>query len=260
MTDLEHGKNHTLDEATRRSNREVGIAPDGSKVSFEQDCGNGRWESGEAINCGYVIAANQGARPKKVCESCIPRGFSSDGSILLVRKYDPVHINTPPSWIAALDLASGVERKFVTSSSCAIDSASFSWDDRWIIVAKVSGRNKEQIMIAPIRNGIAANEAEWIAITDGTQSDGGPQFSPNGDTAFFISKRDGYDCIWAQRLDLATKRPIGKAFGVQHFHDASQKDLDGYWNGDDSDLSVSRNKMLVNLVQWHVGIWMTRID
>jgi hypothetical protein len=68
------------------------------------------------------------------------------------------------------------------------------------------------------------------------------------------------DCIWGQRLDPATKRPIGEAFGFEHFHDASQKDLDGLWNGDGADLSVARDKIIVSLVQWHVGIWMTQIQ
>jgi len=114
-------------------------------------------------------------------------------------------------------------------------------------------------MIAPIRNGTAGKDAEWIAVTDGTHSDHGPQFSPDGNTAYFTSTRDGYDCIWAQRLEPATKRPVGQAFGYEHFDNASQKYLDGFWGGD-SELSVARDKIIVGLVQWHVGIWMTQIE
>jgi DNA-binding winged helix-turn-helix (wHTH) protein/Tol biopolymer transport system component len=258
LTDLRSGRNRILDEASRRSNYSVGIAPDGSKVSFEQDCGNRRWQSGEPVNCGFV-GAIEGERPRKVCESCIPRGFSSDDSVLLVRKFNPIHDDKPPGWIAALHLASGTEKQLVASPGSAIESASLSWDDRWIIFAREVGA-KGQIMIAPIRDGIAGKEPEWVAVTDGAHNDGGPQFSPDGNTAYFISRRDGYDCIWAQRLEPATKRPAGEAFGYEHFHDASQKDLDGFWNGDSADLSVARDKIIVSLVQWHVGIWMTQIE
>jgi DNA-binding winged helix-turn-helix (wHTH) protein/Tol biopolymer transport system component len=259
LTDLKSGKNQILDQASRRSNRAVGLASDGSKVSFEQDCDQRRWQSGEPLNCGFVGSV-EGERPRKVCESCIPRGFSSDGRVLLVRKYNPVRNDKPPGWIAALDLVSGTERQLVASSNSAIESASLSWDDRWIILAKELSRARGQIMIAPVRDGTAGKEPDWIAVTDGTHNDGGPQFSPDGNTAYFVSKRDGYDCIWAQRLDPATKRPLGEAFGYEHFHDASQKDLDGYWNGDDADLSISRDKIIVSLVQWHVGIWMTQFE
>jgi Tol biopolymer transport system component len=258
LTDLKSGKNHIVDEATRRSNYSVGIAPDGSKVSFEQDCGDRRWQSGEPVNCGFVSSA-EGEGSRKVCESCIPRGFSSDGSVLLIRKY-PVRDDNPPASIAALDLRSGSEKQFlVAPPNSAIESASLSWDDRWIIFGKTLDRTKGQIMVAPVRDGIAGKEPEWIAVTDGTHNDDLPQFSPDGTMAYFISNRDGYHCIWAQRLDPATKRPIGEAFGYEHFHDASQKDLDGFWSSD-GDLSVARDKIIVSLVQWHVGIWMTQIQ
>jgi eukaryotic-like serine/threonine-protein kinase len=258
LTDLKSNKNHIVDEATRRSNYSVHIAPDGSKVSFEQDCGNRRWQSGEPVNCGFVSSA-EGEGSRKVCESCIPRGFSSDGSVLLIRKYDPVRDDKPPGWIAALDLRSGSEKQLVASPNSLIESASLSWDDRWIIFGKILDRTKGQIMIAPVRDGIAGKEPEWIAVTDGTHNDDLPQFSPDGTMAYFISNRDGYHCIWAQRLDPATKRPIGEAFGYEHFHDASQKNLDGFWSSD-GDLSVARDKIIVSLVQWHVGIWMTQIQ
>jgi Tol biopolymer transport system component len=258
LTDLKSGKNRILDEASRRSNYSVRISPDGSKVSFEQDCGNRRWQSGEAVNCGFV-GTTEGERSRKVCESCIPEGFSSDNSVLLVRKFNPIRDDKPPGWIATLDLASGTEKQFLASASSAIDSASLSWDERWLIFVKELGRGKGQIMIAPIHGGIAGKETGWVPVTDGTHSEGGPQFSPDGNTAYFISTRDGYDCIWAQRLEPATKRPVGEAFGYEHFHDASQKDLDGFWGGDGG-LSVGRDKIIVSLVQWHVGIWMTQIE
>jgi DNA-binding winged helix-turn-helix (wHTH) protein/Tol biopolymer transport system component len=258
LTDLESGRNHILDQASRRSNYSVGIASDGSKVSFEQDCDNRRWQSGEPVNCGFV-ASVESERPRKVCESCIPKDFSSDGSVLLVRKFNPVRDDEPPGWIAALNLTSGNEKQLAVSPSGAIESASYSWDDRWIILEKTLGRTRRQIMIAPVRDGTASKEPEWISVTDGLHNDFGPQFSPDGNVAYFISKRDGYGCIWAQRLDPLTKRPMGEAFGYEHFHDASQKDLDGYW-GSDADLSVSRDKIIVSLVQWHVGIWMTQFE
>jgi DNA-binding winged helix-turn-helix (wHTH) protein/Tol biopolymer transport system component len=259
LTNLKSGKSHILDQASRRSTYSVGIASDGSKVSFEQDCDQRRWQSGESLNCGFVGSV-EGERPKKVCESCVPRGFSSDGSVLLIRKYNPVRADQPPGWIAALNLTSGAEEQLAASPSSAIESASLSWDDHWVILAKELSRTRGQIMIAPVRDGSAGKEPQWIAVTDGTHNDGGPQFSPDGNTAYFISTRDGYDCIWAQRLDPATKRPVGEAFGYEHFHDASQKDLDGFWSGDAGDLSVARDKIIVSLVQWHVGMWMTQFE
>ena len=47
-----------------------------------------------------------------------------------------------------------------------------------------------------------------------------PAWSPDGRFLYFISERDGFRCVWARPLDAATKRPIGDAFAVRHFHAA----------------------------------------
>src|SRR3954469_17297638 len=44
------------------------------------------------------------------------------------------------------------------------------------------------------------------------------QWSPDGNTLYFTSGADGFTCLWAQRLDGNTRRPLGDAFAVQHFH------------------------------------------
>jgi len=43
-------------------------------------------------------------------------------------------------------------------------------------------------------------------------------WSPDGNLLYFISERDGFVCLWAQRLDPATKHPQGAAFPIRHFH------------------------------------------
>jgi hypothetical protein len=37
---------------------------------------------------------------------------------------------------------------------------------------------------------------------------------------YFVSYRDGFLCIWAIRLDPATKKPAGAPFAVYHSHGA----------------------------------------
>ena len=78
-------------------------------------------------------------------------------------------------------------------------------------------RGREPTYIAPVRDGVAAPEREWIRITDGPV-DGRSWWAPDGNLLYVLSDRDGSQCIWAQRLDPATKRPQGPAFGVYHLH------------------------------------------
>jgi WD40-like Beta Propeller Repeat len=94
-------------------------------------------------------------------------------------------------------------------------------------------------------------------VTDGKHSDDKPQFSPDGSTVYFTSARDAYLCIWAQRLDPATNHPLGPPFAYEHFHNH------GGWVAAihqwSSDLSVARDKMLINLPQGDSDIWLTRV-
>ena len=117
-------------------------------------------------------------------------------------------------------------------------------------------------MIAPVRDGVPGKEAEWIAVTDGEYNDDKPQFSPDGNTVYFLSStRDGYICIWAQKLNPVTRRPVGAPIGYEHFHSWAQRDLSPYGQAiSASDLTVARDKMLVNLPQFRVDIWMTQIE
>ena len=35
---------------------------------------------------------------------------------------------------------------------------------------------------------------------------------------YFTSWRDGHNCLWGQRIEVTSHRPVGEAFAVQHFH------------------------------------------
>lgn len=204
------------------------------------------------------MVAAAGGEPKQVCERCSPRGFSSDGSLVLLQKYslaDPTEDR-----IVSLDLRTRTEQDFLSDPDKPLFHAFFSWDDRWVIFKKVRSVDwtQAQIMIAPMRHGSAAGEAEWIAVTDGQYSDDKPQFSADGNTVYFTSTRDGYLCIWAQRLDPVSKHLLGPPFAYEHFHTAEGRAAAFDQKG--SDLSVARDKILISLPEPHNEIWMTQMQ
>jgi len=264
LRDLASGADRILDEVGRKpgSGGQTSISPDGSKVIFERNCKTG----GQVGLCSFMVTA-AGGEPQQVCESCTARGFSSTGSVVLIQKYV---YSDAPNTISAVDLTSRTERAFLSTADKDVYHPFFSWDDRWVVFKKVLGWRllKAQIMIAPVRNGVAGKEAEWITVTNGEYTDDKPQFSPDGNTVYFTSTRDGYLCVWAQKLDPATKRPVGQPFGYEHFHNSSGRDAASYSRGwgiypDLStfpDLSVARDKMLIELPQFRADIWMTQIQ
>ena len=257
LRNLSTGTEHLLE----KDGGSVSISPDGARVAFARTCKNAtsavpplRPSLGESA-CSFLMAASGGA-PEQVCEDCTARGFSSNGSLLLVQKYFP---RSEHDRIDVIDLATKTERAFLSSSERPLYHAFFSWDDRWVVFKKLFELRKAQILIAPVRNGVAAEEKAWIAVTDGQHSDDKPQFSADGNTILFTSTRDGYLCIWAQRLNPVTKHPVGQPFALEHFHNsegAYGAMLDNQWY---HDLTVARDKMLINLPEVHADVWMTQI-
>ena len=64
---------------------------------------------------------------------------------------------------------------------------------------------------------------------------------------YFTSTRDGYLCIWAQRLDPVSKHPLGSPFAYEHFHNSPG--AAAAFDQGTFDLSVARDKILINLPQ-----------
>jgi hypothetical protein len=99
-----------------------------------------------------------------------------------------------------------------------IHGAEPSPDRKWVAF-HLPGVTNEPVKIAPLRNGRAASESEWITVAEYPGRNNRPWWSPDGTLLYFLSLKDNYPDIWAQRLDPATKRPVGEAFAVYHFHE-----------------------------------------
>ena len=262
LRNLSTGTEHLMDDKDLQQIGDVvtSISPDGSTVLFQRECKEASFRDfpDKSLPCGFMVSA-AGGEAERICLRCTPRGFSSDGSVVLLQKYDPADPNKDR--IVALDLHTKTEHEFLSLPHSALYHPFFSWDDHWVIFKKVTSWDlpdpPSQIMIAPVRHGSAGTEAEWIPVTDGSHSDDKPQFSADGNTVYFTSTRDGYLCIWAQKLDPVTKHPLGSPVAYEHFHNSAGHDASA--NHAASDLSVARDKILINLPEMHPAIWMTQI-
>ena len=263
LRDLSLSEERLLDDQGRRPRLtyETSISPDGSTVIFERDCKQGTWpdQPENPITCGFMVAA-AGGQPEQICERCTPRGFSSDGSVILLQKFDMTDFDK--SRIVSLDLRTRTEKDFLSLPDAPLFHPYFSWDDRWVVFKKPQSQKLSeplsQILIAPIRRGTPATEAQWIAVTDGHHIDDKPQFSADGNTVYFTSTRDGNLCIWGQRLDPVNKKLMGPPFAYEHFHNSAGRA--GAIDVSQHDFSVGRDKMLISLPQIHSDTWITQMQ
>jgi Tol biopolymer transport system component/DNA-binding winged helix-turn-helix (wHTH) protein len=243
LRDLTTGTERQLIEGTRLS--DTSISPDGSRVAYM-----GVLNDKSAM---FQVPAAGGV-PMKLCQDCWPRGFSSDGSILLTQQR---YSGTGRAHAVAIRIPSGEEKDFLADSKYDLWHPFFSWDDRWVSFKIVQDEPWAKLMIARVRNGAAVGESEWISVTDGKSADDKPQFSPDGNTLYFTSTRDGHLCIWAQHLDRTTKHPSGAPVVVQHFHNAQWRIMD---NQRSEELWVARDKIVTNIPEFHGDIWMMKLD
>jgi hypothetical protein len=80
-------------------------------------------------------------------------------------------------------------------------------------------------------------------------------WSPDGNVLYFLSDRDGWRCIWAQRVEAFGKRPLGAAFPVYHFHEA-RRTLTSKFHYPEPRIWVARDKMVFELEEVSGNIWM----
>jgi Tol biopolymer transport system component len=216
------------------------ISPDGAYVGYGfPTLGQREWDL-------YMISA-AGGSPRRVCQGCgNPKGFSSDGSRMLMQRG---YLDPGFDQIALLDVATGKETIVLSDPQHHLWNAFYSWDDKWVAFLMQTDDHRLRIYITPAQNLIPAGPDHWIQLTSGEYGDNKVQFSPDGNTVYFTSNRDGFTCIWALRLDPKTKRPLGAPFAIQHFHDRQ--------GGNASmELNVARDKIVTNLDEVHSDIWM----
>jgi Tol biopolymer transport system component len=217
------------------------IAPDGSKVAFNTT------ENQKPV---LQVAPTNGAESESVCQQCgTSNGWSYDGKRILSEVL-------ATRSVVLIDVASGQKTEILKHTKYGLSRGRFSPDDRWISFHSITPSTR-QIFVAPFR-AIVIPESQWIAITDGKAMDRYATWSPDGNLLYFLSEREGFRCIWAQRLDPMTKHPLGAAFPVRHFH-TSRRSLMTIGDPIGMGMSVAIDKLVFSMVERTGNIWMTNI-
>ena len=161
-----------------------------------------------------------------------------------------------------LEVASGAKTDLLQHPDYVILRSNFSPDDRWIAFCAIDKSNKSRIFITRFRASTPPDRNEWVEATTadasflraGAVGDNSPHWSPDGTLIYFTSDRDGFLCLWAQRLDPATKKPVGSAFPVYHLHSARRSlgNVVIFFQ----QISVAKDKLVFPLNERTANIWM----
>jgi Tol biopolymer transport system component len=111
----------------------------------------------------YVLPIGKGVA-EKLCDDCgLPMDWSPDGRRILYYWGQPIGYST-------IDVVTRQRVDVIRHPKYNIHRARFSPDGNWIAfhVPMQAEEGRSPIFIAPLRNGAAAVESEWIQVTDGT--------------------------------------------------------------------------------------------
>ena len=214
------------------------LSPDGAEVAFGY---------APPLPESIWLIPFQGGSMRQLCADCgEPRAWLPDGRGLLFQKLSPGE-----SRIGVLD-RSGHVVPLLQSSESALFSPSISRDGKWLALIVRTPPNDTRVTVVPLHQGTAAAKSDWIAVTEPGLLVNKPRWSPNGNILYYIADRDGFACIWANRLDLATKRPLGAPKAVAHFHTRGNS-LDTAY---DEELSVADDKLVLAIGESFGNIWL----
>ncbi|HEY1216637.1 MAG TPA: hypothetical protein VGE93_23675, partial [Bryobacteraceae bacterium] len=201
------------------------------------------------------VAPVSGESPRRIVDAknMLPCLFAWDWSL------DERHLlfNSTDAKVHSVDVQSGREKVLLERPDFGLFQAKFSPNDQAIALVGCRpyrpGGSECEIFIVPRENGLPAPADHWIAIDHPSRWDDKPRWSPDGSLIYFISDRDGYICLWAQRFDARAKALIGAAFPVYHFHNArlSMANVDAGI----LEIGVAKDKIVVGLGELTGNIW-----
>jgi len=241
LKDFEHGTEKPI-FGFAASGHLPSISADGSTLIYSVSDGNRL--ANFLLNIG---ADGSFGVPRRFCAECGNPWMSSSDARILLYSTDP-----PQREIFALSIDSGEKRLAVSAARPMLSRPRLSPDNQWIAFLQRSEASW-RIFVVPY-DGTAKKEDQWIAITDGRFAELIPDWSPSGALLYFYSERDGNLCIWAQRLDLQSKHPIGAPFAVKHFHEArrSLENVPLIELG----MSLTPDRIILNQGEAKGNIWM----
>lgn len=226
LRDLETGEETALTSSATEKYGPI-LSADGSQLTYAE---SGTWSI-------YLVGLDGGG------ERLIPEAV---GLATFLTADGRMFYHDVPGRVSVLDLASRRRTLLLEKSDHRFVGTHLSPEGRWLTFSEVS-RGRSRIIVARYRGPAPIEEQDWIELTDGRSWDIHSYWSPGSSVIYFSSDRDGSICLWAQRLDPATKRPSGAPEALLHEHSAARS-ITGF--------SLARDRLAVTMVERTGSIWM----
>lgn len=177
-----------------------------------------------------------------ICEGCIFFDETADGSAYLygaspdrmfLRGYKGGPITEPVS-----------DGSFAVMTHGRLDPS-----NRWLaFVGSRKGDSEHHIYVAPFQPAARLSRKSWIDLGSGLT----PLWSPSGDWIYFDDRHGAFRCIWRQRFDAKTGKPVGDRSLVAHIHGDGKLTTALHM----ADRGVARDRIVYSVLEETSNIWL----
>ncbi len=236
--------------------QERALTTGGRYKSFAQITRDGEWVAWKVNNVddrAIFETPFAGGAAVELCADCgAPDAWSADRKWLFY-----VQRRSARLFVGLLDIASGTGHPYLQDAQLGLRVTSVSDDGKWIAFAAFRTDRDFDMYVAPFSADRPPPRPEWIPIPHSARAHPDPHWSPDGNLLYFSSEEDSYNCLFAERLDPATKHPRGGPFAVQHFHSRSLRMLAPSLS--EPSMALAFDKMVLSLENRSGGIWMLKL-
>jgi len=177
-----------------------------------------------------------------------PHDWSPDGRELLIAEAMQRNSRSEIWSLPTSPATDTVPRKIAADPRYDLYQPHFSPDGRWIVFEAVTVPFSASVLYV-----IPAVGGQWVPIPAMGHWDDKPRFSPDGEVIYYLSERHGFFNVWGIHFDKNRGGPVGKAFRVTSFE---SPDLMVPTFISPVELSIAKDKLVVNLAEVSGSIWM----
>jgi Tol biopolymer transport system component len=161
-----------------------------------------------------------------------------------------LYYTPPPTSFKVVDVETAEQADvYLTHPEHQPATLRFSPDGEWLAF-NLAVQPGWPLFISRIEQGQPTAHNEWIPITKESAAMY-PWWSPDGNTLYFLSFRDGFRCIYAQPLEPATKKPQGPLKSIRHFHERVHVAGTGRFHG-----AMTNDRLYLPLSEPKANIWL----
>lgn len=182
------------------------------------------------------LAGQHGTHLTTECPSL--QDWSKDGKLLLCTD----HVD-----LFQIRIGDG-KRKMLVHPPREPEFARFSPDARWVSYVSTAGQGEIVVgYLAPLDGSSRTIQIDHEVYTLSLH------WAPDGNAIYFWSVRDGFRCLYMQRLDPRTKVPKGAPLAILHRHESQHYP----WSG--GTLAVASGALAMTLSDELANIWKAEL-